>query len=97
MGQAVLEQKAGSCCGPVGGALCRMGLIAATLHLRKYRKIGCFGPLGCSTVCAGGEGQSSAELSMHAASLQLCVPPLPASVPQRHPEPQQPRTAPLEL
>lgn len=43
-------------CGLGGWARCRMGLIAATLHLQKYRKIGCSAPLGCTTVCARGEG-----------------------------------------
>lgn len=68
-----------------GWARCRMGLIAATLHLQKHRKIGCSAPLGCTTVCARGEGQRGAELSVHAASLQLCVPRVAASASQRAP------------
>lgn len=72
-------------CGLGGWARCRMGLVAATLHLQKHRKIGCSAPLGCTTVCARGEGQRGAELSVHAASLQLCVPRVAASASQRAP------------
>lgn len=85
-------------CGLGGWARCRMGLIAATLHLQKHRKIGCSAPLGCTTVCTHGVRGSGVQSCP--CTLRPCSCVCPMWLHQRHrghPEPQQPRTAALEL
>lgn len=83
--QAVVEQGAGSCVGWGDGLGAGWGSLQPHCTCRNTGRLGVL-PLWDVPQCAHGvKGQRGAELSVHAASLQLCVPRVAASASQRAP------------